>query len=190
MKCPSCGADVPAEAQFCIECGTNLGSVANTGATVYLPRADPTVVPCRACGTANPDVAVFCVQCGHRLDDPVPQSAPQPLRYPTLPRQRLAPSRQQQRNPQSVIGGLFLIGIGGLFLLKLPFWPSILFLVGATLFISEILRGRSFSGLNSLLWLCGLGLLIALPHLWCSNVLVLIGLSLLFNMVRRRTGRP
>ncbi len=190
MKCPSCGADLPAEAQFCIECGTNLGSVANTGATVYLPRAAKTAVPCRACGTANADFAVFCVYCGRRLDDPVPQSAPPPLQYPTLPRLRLAPSRQQQHNPKSVIGALFLIGIGGLFLLKLPFWPGILFLVGATLFISESLRGRSFNGLNSLLWLCGLGLLIALPNLWCSNVLLLIGLSVLFDIVRRRAGRP
>ena len=49
MGCPSCGTQNPAEARFCMGCGTSLAG------------------RCAACGHANPHEARFCMQCGGKL---------------------------------------------------------------------------------------------------------------------------
>ncbi|NJM06065.1 zinc-ribbon domain-containing protein [Candidatus Gracilibacteria bacterium] len=66
MRCIHCQADVPDEAQFCIECGAELRTAA-TGVTTQLPQ--PTVFPkrCPTCGAGNPEAADFCMICAQPL---------------------------------------------------------------------------------------------------------------------------
>lgn len=49
--CPRCGKENPAEAQFCMHCGTALYRT------------------CSTCGTSNPPDAQFCLQCGTPLSE-------------------------------------------------------------------------------------------------------------------------
>src|SRR5258706_1713397 len=60
MKCPTCGTDNPANARFCIQCGTPL------------PRG------CASCGAVNPAGARFCNQCGAPLATPPPAAVATP----------------------------------------------------------------------------------------------------------------
>jgi hypothetical protein len=93
MQCSVCQAELPDDAQFCIECGNAVKPHAETGATIQLRPATGTALACPVCRAANPEYASFCVQCGHRLDTPavaerVPevQSAPvSPQSTPTMP---------------------------------------------------------------------------------------------------------
>lgn len=199
MKCPSCGADLPADAQFCIECGAEVGQAASTGATVQLPRASRTAVPCPACGASNPTFAVYCVRCGQRLSDPPPPPAvvPDPWRNlaPPSPQPQYVRGHHRRRHRagrgwEGATGAVFLIGLGALLLLKMPFWPGILIIVGVTAFVSEALRGRYFNGLSSIIWTFGIAFLIMVPRLWWPGILVLAGVSMLIEMVRRSTCRP
>lgn len=197
MVCPSCGADLPADARFCIECGADVGRAASTGATVQLPRTPRTAVPCPACGAANPDYAVYCVRCGHRLSEPPP--APIPTLGPDLGRSLARPAplpqyvrrrRHARQGRGGAAGAIFLIGLGALLLLKLPFWPGILIVSGLTGFFSEAMRGRYASGLSSIVWTFGIAFLFMVPRLWWPGILVLAGISILIQMVQRSLGRP
>jgi class 3 adenylate cyclase/tetratricopeptide (TPR) repeat protein len=49
MQCPACRHENPAQAKFCLECGTRL------------------VVDCPSCGTELPGSAKFCLECGQRV---------------------------------------------------------------------------------------------------------------------------
>jgi len=49
VRCPECQQANPDDAQFCLRCGSPLGSL------------------CGLCGTRQPLDARFCVQCGHEL---------------------------------------------------------------------------------------------------------------------------
>ena len=49
MNCPDCQAENPAEAKFCMKCGSALAAV------------------CPDCGTELPAEAQFCFKCGHQL---------------------------------------------------------------------------------------------------------------------------
>ena len=49
MGCPSCSAENPAGARFCLGCGSALAAT------------------CPACGHSNPPIARFCMQCGGPL---------------------------------------------------------------------------------------------------------------------------
>ncbi|HEY3066029.1 MAG TPA: AAA family ATPase [Methylomirabilota bacterium] len=65
MPSARCGHDVPADAQFCPECGSRLA------------------LTCAACGTDNAPTHKFCKQCGRPLDAaaPAPPEAPDPVRF-------------------------------------------------------------------------------------------------------------
>ena len=54
MRCSQCGRDNPADAKFCVGCGSGL------------------VGRCLKCGIENPDDARFCKHCGVRLDSEPP----------------------------------------------------------------------------------------------------------------------
>jgi class 3 adenylate cyclase len=56
--CPSCGAENPERASFCMSCGTALA-----------PR-------CPSCGAENPPEAKFCIECGTALRAGAPAPAP------------------------------------------------------------------------------------------------------------------
>jgi predicted amidophosphoribosyltransferase len=57
MRCSRCGADCPAGARFCGQCGAALSS------------------NCPSCGADNPPEHRFCGQCGASLDGPGRQDA-------------------------------------------------------------------------------------------------------------------
>jgi len=51
VKCSSCGAQMGAQAKFCIECGS---------------KATPTTVKCSGCGNEFPAESKFCQECGQK----------------------------------------------------------------------------------------------------------------------------
>lgn len=193
MQCPSCGAEVPNDAQFCIECGASLRPAA-TGATTSLPRWGETLVRCGVCGADNPERATYCVRCGAMLKGavaiPGPGDTDRLAGPPALPAS--APARPWRRSARGDITGLaiMLIGIGVLLLARMPFWPGILFVIGVSSFVSEASRGRIFQGIGSVLWLFGIAILFLVPRLWWPGLLVLIGLSVLLGMIQRSLARP
>ncbi|HMQ34923.1 MAG TPA: zinc-ribbon domain-containing protein [Chloroflexaceae bacterium] len=196
MHCQSCGADLPDDARFCIECGADVGAApASTGPTVHLPRNPEAAVACRACGATNPDFAAFCVRCGQPIGAPAPASAgpmgPQSLARRAAPPQRAYRGRHRPaRGWEGISGALFLIGLGALFLLKLPFWPGILVVIGIVAFTAEALRGRPLEGMGTVIWMFGLAVMFTVPRLWWPGILVLVGLSVLLEMIKSAARRP
>ncbi len=66
LRCPKCGAKIPAGAKFCSECGTKIEP----------PK--PTIpTNCPKCGAKLPPGAKFCPACGEKIAATVP--APQPV---------------------------------------------------------------------------------------------------------------
>ena len=65
--CPSCAAENPERARFCIACGTALA-----------PR-------CGSCGAENPPGARFCMECGGELDAAPAPEPPAPAGEPEAP---------------------------------------------------------------------------------------------------------
>src|SRR4029450_9557196 len=74
MTCPSCGAENPPRAKFCMACGSALA---------------PT---CPACGAENPPGAKFCIECGESLEAPAPAQKPAPER----PAEEALPEERRQ----------------------------------------------------------------------------------------------
>lgn len=196
MQCKSCGADLPDDARFCIECGAHLRPAASTGETVALPRLTEIAEICPACGAANPSEAIFCVRCGQRMSEASPASAPGPGTPQRLARSAPAPAppiarrRGRGGGHGAITGAIMLIGLGALLLLKLPFWPGILIVVGLASFLGEAMRGRYINALSSVLWLFGLAFLFMVPRLWWPGILVLVGLSVLLGLLRQSTRCP
>ena len=60
MLCAKCNYDNPADALFCMKCGTKVES------------------RCSSCNTANPPDARFCRKCGETLETDAPPSSPSP----------------------------------------------------------------------------------------------------------------
>ena len=73
MNCPNCQTDNPAEAKFCMSCGTPLAN------------------SCPNCGTELPAGAAFCFNCGHKMGTVVAptQPAPEPTPEPDLDQSQL-----------------------------------------------------------------------------------------------------
>jgi hypothetical protein len=165
---------------------------ANTGATTALPRyADPGP-PCPACGAASPEGADYCVRCGRRLADPAPvPPPPAPIavnRPPQAP--PVVRHRRRRRRLEHAGGPVFLIGLGLLFLLKAPFFPAILVVIGLSMFVSAAARGKVAEGLQHTIWLFGLAVLFTIPRLWVPGIFVLIGLHALFGQMCKTARRP
>ncbi len=191
MNCPSCGSELPADAQFCIECGVAIRQ-ANTNPTVALPRTLDPALRCAACGSANPAHAIFCVRCGERIDatqSPILSRSPsEPLLAPAPP--PYSPPVPQRR--PSIAGGwpfggaVFLIGMGLIFLLKLPFMPAILVLIGLTNFVSFALRGEILNGLSPLIWMFAIAMFFFNSRLAMPAIFVAIGLQVILSAARRQ----
>src|SRR3954454_14184983 len=58
MPCTGCGADLPAEAKFCLQCGA------------------PQHLSCTGCGLTLPAGAKFCAECGTPVGVPAPRTTP------------------------------------------------------------------------------------------------------------------
>jgi len=184
LLCERCGGDNPADARFCIDCGATLVS-ATTGPTTRLAGNT-----CPACQTHKSEHARFCVVCGRGLTTgtapqfqprsqparpvaprvaprPTQQSYPRMATPPTLMPARTKPqhapaARPQGQNPAPFI---FLIGLVVL-LANGAIWPGILVLIGVSILISQVARGRPDKGMSALFWFGGITLLLATGAFW------------------------
>ena len=59
VKCPKCGADLPANAKFCLQCGEKIAA----------PASD--TITCPKCGESTPK-GRFCIACGAPLNNKCP----------------------------------------------------------------------------------------------------------------------
>lgn len=195
MNCPSCGTELPADAQFCIECGVAIRQ-ANTNPTVALPRTVEPALQCPACGRANPANALFCVRCGERIDalqrdfmqsTTLARPAPEPSAAPLPPR---TPPVQRRRRPSSrgwpYSGAIFLIGMGLIFLLKLPFLPALFVILGLTTFIASAASGNALGGLSPLVWMFAMAVFFAVPRLGVPAIFVALGLQFILAAAHRK----
>lgn len=79
-----------------------------------------------------------------------------------------------------IAGGVFLIGLGLLFTNILPFWPGILFVIGASAMARGMAEGQEWYNVSGGLWMIGLGLVFLLNFSW-PVILILIGVTMLFG---------
>lgn len=200
MNCPACNVELPDDARFCVECGTEVGA-ATTGPTVKL-TSRPGDVACPVCRAPNPEFAAFCVNCGRSLEASAPVrpaatlerpappiSLPDAPELPAPPRRALHPPAppymcRGRWHPASkqwggVSGGLFLIGLAILFLTG-SFWPGILVLVGTMALINEAAAGKVREGLSGFAFLAGLAFLFLTGSFW-PGILILLGVIALIS---------
>lgn len=93
----------------------------------------------------------------------------------------MCPARVTKERADRISGGVFLIGLAILFLPNgIPFWPGILFVIGASQIAQGMAEGREWYSMQGALWMIGLGFLFwfgfSLPLL-----LILIGGSMLLG---------
>ncbi len=194
MRCPSCQAELPDDAHFCIECGVIIDNAA-TGPTHQLQPKTNEQISCASCGAANPAHAIFCVRCGRRMGDTGTPYAPPPimsgdvLGTPDLARQNTSTQSLFGRpSDWNIASGIvFLIGLGTLmiFFPKL-IWPGILVVIGITNFIRAGGNGDVIGGTRSVMWLFGLAVLFLMPRLLVPGIFVLIAISAIFEASVRR----
>ena len=77
--CPKCGATLPVNAKFCLECGEKI--VAAPDGSIFCPECGKTVAKgkfcpecshkfvsvCPKCGAQIPEGSKFCLECGEKL---------------------------------------------------------------------------------------------------------------------------
>ena len=88
----------------------------------------------------------------------------------------------------SISGGIFLVGLGALFLLDW-FWPGILLLIGVVGLVHESMQGKVWSGLAALLILGGLTVVFTFNWNWSMVfpiVLISLGVVGIANVLRGR----
>ena len=94
-----------------------------------------------------------------------------------------------RQNADTIGGGIFLIGLGILFLTDW-FWPGILALIGVVALVNQTLRGEPLIGLATLVFFGGLTVLIEFNFDWMIIVpvgLIAVGvLSLANNFFHRK----
>jgi hypothetical protein len=81
-------------------------------------------------------------------------------------------------------GGLLLIGIGVILLLRLPFFPAVLAVLGLSSILAGLATGRGWHGLQGGLWLVGLFFLFYYDLFW-PGILILLGISALVGVLTR-----
>lgn len=85
----------------------------------------------------------------------------------------------KERSDQ-VGGGVFLIGLALLFMGVLPWWPGIMFVIGASAIAHGVAQGQEWYQVSGGMWMIGLGLVFwfgfSLPLLF-----ILLGLTMLFG---------
>lgn len=186
MQCPSCSAALPSDARFCIECGAELPSPANTGATTALPRDSARAVVCRACGAASPEGAYYCVRCGRGLASGPVAAPAAPVSYPAPPRRR----RMRRHGAARLSGAIMLVGLGLLMLLKLPIWPLMLVVVGLAAFVHLAVRGHAVTGIGVALWLFSVVFLFRVPRLIVPGMIALVVIAVIVRLGWERSRQP
>ncbi|MCD4686927.1 MAG: hypothetical protein K8S97_13435 [Anaerolineae bacterium] len=95
----------------------------------------------------------------------------------------MAKRKRRSKMLHGMGGGLFMIGLGVMFLLNIPFWPWILALIGITSVPSSIAEDGLWAGLQTLVWMGGLAIIFATGQ-W-ALILILIGLSTMLGAMVR-----
>ena len=93
-----------------------------------------------------------------------------------------------KKNADSIGGGVFLIGLGVLFLLDW-FWPGILLLIGIVALVNQSIKGEFLNGLVALLIFGGLTAVFTFSFDWAIILpifMIGIGVIALVNALRRR----
>lgn len=82
-------------------------------------------------------------------------------------------------------GGIFLIGIGVLFLVEeVDFWPWILLVIGLASVPGSIAHEGFWAGLQGLVWMGGLAILFYTEAFW-PGILIVIGVSTMVGAMVR-----
>jgi hypothetical protein len=99
----------------------------------------------------------------------------------------MADSSISSDRTNQISGGVFVIGLGVLFLTK--FWfPGIFFVIAATLAVQCLQEGRTWYASQGVLWMLGLGLLFALARngaVFVGLLLVLVGISAILTAYQK-----
>lgn len=81
---------------------------------------------------------------------------------------------------EQIAGGVFIIGLGLLFMTGISFWPGILFVIGASSIARGMAQGENWYNVPGGVWMIGLGLLFLFNFQW-PVILILVGVSMLFG---------
>ena len=94
-------------------------------------------------------------------------------------------NRGSKSKLEGASGGIFLIGLGVLFLIdEIPFFPWILLVFGLAGLPGSIANKGLWAGLQGLIWMGGLAVLFAIDLIW-PGILILIGLSMVAGAIER-----
>lgn len=150
IQCPQCGADTPADAQFCTNCGAVLpaSSAGQTTVTLAPPTSGP-VVP------------------------PPTQLAPPPAAAPDPAVQQTATSSP---TPRYDIVWQLILGIGLIAAVALPrFWPFTLIATGVAGLIWLFIRGnRMYAGLGMIILVALSGFLLTRAPIWAAAAVAVV----------------
>lgn len=142
---------------------------------------------CPKCGRSNPEDSQFCIYCANQLvgSEEIPAATgPTVLldstpNAPVPPNAPLAPALAKPAVPNGIIGAIWLIGLGILFMMKI-IWPGVLILIGLSAYIHEAASGRSRAALRTLVFFVGLTLLFWSGRFF-PGILILIGITALLS---------
>jgi hypothetical protein len=92
--------------------------------------------------------------------------------------------RSRSSRYSALSGGILLIGIGVIFLLRLDFFPALLAVLGLSTILAGLATGRGWYGIQGGIWLIGLYFLFQFEILF-PGILILIGISSLIAALTR-----
>jgi len=89
-----------------------------------------------------------------------------------------------QERANQISGGVFVIGLGLMFLRVLPWWPGIMFVIGASSIAKGLAQGKNWAAMQGGIWMIVIGLVFGLG--WLGSIawpliLIAIGASMLFG---------
>lgn len=91
---------------------------------------------------------------------------------------------------EGLSAGLFLIGLGLLFLLRIGIWPWILAVIGLANLPASLAHKKGWYAWQGFVWLVGLAILFASGYFW-PGFLILLGVSMLCGALTRQSeGSP
>jgi len=89
---------------------------------------------------------------------------------------------------KAVSGGIFLIGLGLLFLIPgIGIWPWILAVIGVAGLPAALSENKGWAGWQGFFWMIGLAVLFY-TGLWWPGILILIGISTILGAATREQG--